>query len=273
MKTKPCLRVSFCGSHCSVCATRVSYFLSLAAGVEARLAGAVLDTPVKFRAQIANLRGSCKLSRNRKSIDFVVPFCFLSGMSVEFHFATIVSGLPRSGTSLMMQMLSAGGMPILTDHKRVADEDNPKGYWEFEPVKNTKASAQWLHEAQGKAVKMVHLLLLDLPSEGHAYRVLLMKRRITEVLNSQRAMLLRRGKSGAAVSAEQLAQTFLRQMERVEKWLREQPHLAYLPVDYNELVANPAPQAGAINHFLGGVLDTQKMIEVVDPLLHRQRML
>ena len=171
----------------------------------------------------------------------------------------------------MMQMLAAGGMPILTDHKRVADEDNPKGYWEFEPVKNTKASAQWLVEAQGKAVKMVHLLLLDLPRAGHVYRVLLMKRRIAEVLNSQRAMLQRQGKSGAALSAEQLAQIFLGQMERVESWLRKQPQFAFLPVDYNELVANPSPQVEAINHFLGGTLDMQKMIGTVDPRWHRQR--
>lgn len=187
------------------------------------------------------------------------------------NFVTIVSGLPRSGTSLMMQMLSAGGMPVLTDHQRAADEDNPRGYWEFELVKNLKASSQWLPEAQGKAVKMVHLLLLDLPRAGYKYRVLLMKRHIAEVLDSQRTMLQRQGKRGAAVSTEQLAQTFLSQMERVEKWLREQPHFAWLPVDYNQLVANPAPSVEAINHFLGETLDPQKMIRAVDPQLYRQR--
>lgn len=171
----------------------------------------------------------------------------------------------------MMQMLAAGGLPILTDHQREADADNPRGYWEFEPVKNTKAFTQWLPAAQGKAVKMVHLLLMDLPRADYTYRVLLMKRRIAEVLDSQRAMLQRQGKPGAAVSREQLGQTFLHQMERVEAWLRAQPQFAVLPVDYNELVANPAPQAEAINRFLGGILDPQKMIRTVDPLLYRQR--
>lgn len=171
----------------------------------------------------------------------------------------------------MMQMLSAGGMDILTDQKREADEDNPRGYWEFEPVKNTRASAQWLPAAQGKAVKMVHLLLLDLPPAGYTYRVLLMKRRIAEVLHSQRTMLQRQGKSGGAVSLEQLGQTFLAQLERVEKWLREQPQFAVLPVDYNELVANPAMQAEAINQFLGGALDPQEMMRAVDPRLYRQQ--
>ncbi len=186
-------------------------------------------------------------------------------------FIAIVSGLPRSGTSLMMQMLWAGGMPILTDEKRIADEDNPNGYWEFEAVKNTRTSCDWLRQAQGKAVKMVHLLLTDLPREGYFYRVLLMKRRMTEVLASQRVMLQRQGKSGAALSEEQLSHVFLGQMERVANWLKEQPHFAVLPVDYNELIANPMPQAAAINEFLGRALDSGKMIQAVNARLYRQR--
>jgi hypothetical protein len=186
-------------------------------------------------------------------------------------FIAIVSGLPRSGTSLMMQMLLAGGMPILTDRTRVADEDNPKGYWEFEAVKNTRTSCEWLRQAQGKAVKMVHLLLTDLPREGYSYRVLLMKRRMVEVLASQRVMLQRQGKSGAALSEERLSQIFLGQMARVENWLKKQPHFAVLPVDYNELIANPMPQAEAINEFLGRALDSEKMIQAVNPRLYRQR--
>ena len=187
-------------------------------------------------------------------------------------FITLVSGLPRSGTSLMMQMLLAGGMQVLTDHKRAADEDNPQGYWEFEAVKNTRASSEWLAQAQGKAVKMVHLLLMDLPGEGYAYRVLLMKRRMAEVLASQRVMLQRQGKSGAALSEARLAEVFAAQMARVENWLTEQPQFSTLPVDYNALITNPVPQATAINHFLGGRLDPEKMIEAVRPGLYRQRL-
>lgn len=171
----------------------------------------------------------------------------------------------------MMQMLSAGGMPILTDQTRVADEDNPQGYWELEAVKNTRTSCDWLRQAQGKAVKMVHLLLMDLPHEGYFYRVLLMKRRMSEVLASQRVMLQRQGKSGAALSEERLSQIFLGQMERVENWLKAQPHFAVLPVDYNELIAHPMPQAAAIIEFLGHTLDSEKMIQAVNPTLYRQR--
>lgn len=171
----------------------------------------------------------------------------------------------------MMQMLCAGGMPVLSDQMRAADDDNPKGYLEFEAVKNLKTSHGWLRDAHGKAVKMVHLLLFDLPREGHVYRVLLMKRRIGEVLASQRAMLQRQGKSGAALSEEQLAKIFLNQMERVENWLKEQPHFLFLPVDYNQLVTNPAPQTETINRFLGGKLDSEKMIQTVGTKLYRQR--
>jgi hypothetical protein len=186
-------------------------------------------------------------------------------------FVTIVSGLPRSGTSLMMQMLAAGGMPVLTDAKRAADEDNPNGYWELEAVKATRTSSEWLGQARGKAVKMVHLLLMDLPREGYDYRVLLMRRRMPEVLASQRVMLQRQGKSGAALTSDQLGQVFVAQMRRAEDWLAGQPHFAVLAVDYNALVADPDPQIAAINEFLGGTLDPRKMARAVNPHLYRQR--
>ncbi len=172
----------------------------------------------------------------------------------------------------MMQMLSAGGMRILADQGRLADADNPRGYWELEAVKYTRNSAEWLQQARGAAVKMVHLLLPDLPREGYAYRVLLMKRRMPEILASQRVMLRRRGKPGAALSDEQLSRVFLAQMTRVENWLKTQPQFAVLPVDYNELVADPGPQVRAINEFLRGELDPVKMMGAVDANLYRQRM-
>src|SRR5262249_30630691 len=100
----------------------------------------------------------------------------------------IVSGLPRSGTSLMMQMLDGGGVPVLTDNIRAADTDNPRGYYEFEPVKATKRDATWLPAARGKAVKMVSQLLYHLPP-GETYRVLFLERDLEEVLASQEKML------------------------------------------------------------------------------------
>jgi len=112
---------------------------------------------------------------------------------------TIVSGLPRSGTSLMMQMLAAGGLPPLTDGERTSDESNPRGYYEYEPVKRLRTDRSWLPQAQGRVVKIIHLLLRELPVEGQfQYRVILMKRPIEEILASQRAMLQRASKAAAA---------------------------------------------------------------------------
>src|SRR3569833_79554 len=111
-------------------------------------------------------------------------------------FITVVSGLPRSGTSMMMQMLAAGGMPMLTDGVRGPDPDNPRGYFAFGPVKRTPQDARWLAGAPGKAVKVVHSLLPALPG-GYEYRVLFMLRDMHEVLASQDTMLRRLGRCGA----------------------------------------------------------------------------
>ncbi|UCF32735.1 MAG: sulfotransferase domain-containing protein [Phycisphaerales bacterium] len=191
-------------------------------------------------------------------------------MSSEREYVTIVSGLPRSGTSLMMQMIDASGIPALTDNIRKADEDNPKGYYEFEPVKKTKEDASWLEQAVGKVVKMVHLLLMDLP-DGHEYRVIFMRRHLTEVVRSQDVMLERQGKEGGEMSKEKLMQIFEAQLRKVELWVRERSHFKLLNVDYNEVIRDPKPSVDAINEFLGGDLDTDAMLAVVDPSLYRQR--
>ena len=183
---------------------------------------------------------------------------------------TVVSGLPRSGTSLMMQVLDAGGLPPLTDAARTADEDHPRGYYEFEAVKRTKQDPTWLADAGGKAVKMVHLLLPDLPA-GYTYRVVLMQRDLAEVLASQRKMLDRHGRRGAAMPDEQLAGLFRGQLARVKSWLAAQPNCTVLEVSYNDLVANPSAGAHAINSFLGGTLDETKMAAAIDPSLYRNR--
>src|SRR5262245_3326165 len=116
---------------------------------------------------------------------------------------TIVSGLPRSGTSLMMQIIKAGGLPALTDEVRAEDEDNPRGYLEFERVKKLRQDQAWLNDARGKAVKMVHLLLYDLPQDRQ-YQVVFMRRDLREVLASQKRMLVRQQKAGAKLSDEQV---------------------------------------------------------------------
>ena len=184
---------------------------------------------------------------------------------------TIVSGLPRSGTSMMMQMLEAGGMAILTDGLREADADNPRGYYEFERLKQLpKGDHAWLEEAQGKAVKVIAALLEHLPPD-HRYKVIFMRRRMEEVLTSQRRMLVRRGEDPDKTDDEELARLFEKHLRKVEAWLAAQPHVDVLDVDYNAVLADPAPHVRRINAFLGGFLDVAAMVAVVDARLYRNR--
>lgn len=183
---------------------------------------------------------------------------------------TIVSGLPRSGTSMMMQVLEAGGIPALKDDIRVADEDNPKGYYEFERVKQIAQDQAWLADAQGRVVKMVSALLLQLPGT-HTYRVVFMRRKMDEILASQKQMLVRKGEPPSPVSDDKMAALFRKHLDQVEKWVAEQPNIEVLYVHYNEVLAGPRPQMERINQFLGGALDVDKMVSVVDRTLYRQR--
>ncbi len=184
----------------------------------------------------------------------------------------VVSGLPRSGTSMMMKMLEAGGLPLLTDHQRTPDEDNPKGYYEFERVKRLpRGDADWLPQAEGKAVKVISALLEHLPA-GYRYKVIFMNRALREVLASQRKMLIRRGEDPDKIDDDEMERLFTRHLQKVKAWLRAQPHMDVLEVDYNALVADPLPYIQQINTFLGGWLDEDAMLEVVDPTLYRNRL-
>lgn len=185
-------------------------------------------------------------------------------------FLAIVSGLPRSGTSMMMRMVDEGGIPALTDNIRKADIDNPKGYYEFEPVKRTRQDPSWLEQAPGKVVKMVHLLLLDLP-KTQEYRVIFMRRKLEEVVKSQNVMLEHKGKSAQGLADEQVMALFRQQIRQIEDYMQANTNFKCLQVDYNQLLANPGPCVERINEFLGGGLDTGKMLQVVDPTLYRQR--
>jgi hypothetical protein len=185
-------------------------------------------------------------------------------------FVTIVSGLPRSGTSMMMQMLAAGGMEAMTDQVRTADEDNPKGYFEFEAVKKTKDDPSWLAAADGKVVKMVYRLLYDLPS-GREYRVVFMRRDIAEVLDSQTKMLQRRGQAGAKLTPEELTKAFQGELDKFDAWIAGREGFTILNVDYRAAIAYPLTHAQQVDEFLGGGLDTQAMAAVVDPELYRNR--
>ncbi len=183
---------------------------------------------------------------------------------------TIVSGLPRSGTSLIMQMLVAGGLPPLIDDLRTADENNPRGYFEFDPVKRLRSDQSWLESAQGHAVKIIHLLLRELPTDGSfSYRVLLMHRSLDEVVASQRAMLTRAGKPSADTAT--LKRVFQSQLAETEGLLARTPCFTHLVVEHQRLMREPSVVAEEINRFLGGHLDAEKMAAAVDLKLYRER--
>jgi hypothetical protein len=180
----------------------------------------------------------------------------------------IVSGLPRSGTSLMMQMLDSGGVEVVTDGLRTADTDNPRGYYEFEKVKRTKEDTSWLPEARGKAVKMVSQLLYDLPP-SERYRVIFMERDLGEVLLSQEKMLERLGRKAAPPEA--MRRSYALHLERLHGWLGQQRNLAILRVNYNDLVERPEVEARRVAEFLGGKARVEGMMKAVDPSLYRNR--
>jgi predicted Zn-dependent protease len=183
---------------------------------------------------------------------------------------TIVSGLPRSGTSLMMQLLAAGGLPVLTDARRAADSDNPLGYLEFEPAMDLARDSAWIPQARGKAVKIVAQLLQFLPP-GEYYRIIFMERDLSEVLASQAAMLAREGRRGAALDPEQLRATYIAQVQRVRSLVASRPRARLLPVAYADLLANPAAGAERVAAFLGGKFDCTTAAAAVRPELRRQK--
>lgn len=182
---------------------------------------------------------------------------------------TIVSGLPRSGTSLMMQMLEAGGLPALTDGIRAADASNPRGYYELEAVKNTAADPSWLSGAAGRAVKMVSMLLYDLPS-GREYNVIFMQRDLDEVIRSQEAMLERLGRERGPEPGE-MKRHYVAHLDRLERWLGRRADMRVLRVNFNEIMAEPGRHAERVREFLGVPLNVRAMCSVVDAGLYRER--
>lgn len=194
----------------------------------------------------------------------------LQGLQKSSPFITIVSGLPRSGTSMMQKMLEAGGIEPLTDSLRKADDNNPNGYYEFERVKALRhGDNAWLGSAQGKSVKVISELLQYLPGD-YSYRILFMERNVNEVLASQHKMLATLGNSDSS-SDEQLAQLFIQHIHRTKTWIETQPNMKTLYVHYNQVMKNPQDIVEQINRFLGGKLQTGAMYDVVDPALYRQR--
>jgi len=184
----------------------------------------------------------------------------------------VVSGIPRSGTSLMMKMLEAAGIAILSDGLRQADADNPKGYYEHERVKKLdEGDTGWLKDAGGKAVKIVSPLLKHLPA-GFDYDVIFMRRELNEVLASQRKMLERNNKVTDGASDEKLAMLFKAQLEQTIAWARTQKNFRVVEIDFNALVSDPEKEIGELEPLFAEELDIKAIAKVVDPELYRQRM-
>ncbi len=181
----------------------------------------------------------------------------------------VVSGLPRSGTSMMMKMLEAGGLEPVTDGIRSADDDNPKGYYELEAVKRTKQDPSWVEPARGKVVKVISQLLQDLPAT-EKYKIVFMRRNLDEVLASQQKMLVNRDEQDAA-SDDDMKSSFAGHVEEVEAWLRTSEHVEVLFVSYNRMQAESEGQIARVATFMDADLDSDKMATVIDPALYRQR--
>jgi hypothetical protein len=182
----------------------------------------------------------------------------------------VVSGLPRSGTSMMMKMLAEGGLPIVTDRLREADPDNPNGYFELETVKQmASGNVAWLAEAGGKTVKVISALLEYLPAE-YSYKVIFMEREIQEILASQRKMLARRNETTAGDDG-QMAEKFRTHLSAIKPWLARQPHMEVMYISYNAMMADPEPHCRRVIEFTGLPLDLERMLSVPNARLYRNR--
>ena len=198
--------------------------------------------------------------------DDIVPPCGPLAETI-----TIVSGLPRSGTSMMMQMLVAGGLPALTDEKREADADNKRGYFEYEPVKSIRQDGSWIAEARGKCLKVIaHLLPALPPGKEHNYRVIFMERDLGEVVSSQNDMLGRLGRGNVHQREARLRRAFTTQLRRIKRLLAVSK-VPVLCVEHRDCIDDPAAQASRISEFMGGQVDAEAMAGVVAPELYRHR--
>jgi hypothetical protein len=183
----------------------------------------------------------------------------------------IVSGLPRSGTSMVMGMLEAGGLSLLTDRVREADEDNPKGYFELEKVKDLAEmdDKSWLVEARGKGIKIISHLLKELPDDNF-YRIIFARRDLEEVIASQNIMLDRQSESNPVDDAKAIA-LYRKHLVNVRFLVRRKPNLEMIELTYGDTLSDPQESAKRINSFLGGKLNTEQMSSVIDKRLYRNR--
>lgn len=183
----------------------------------------------------------------------------------------LVSGLPRSGTSMMMKMLEAGGVKVMEDGVRTADIDNPKGYYEYERVKNLEKETDksYLKDARGKVIKIISFLLKDLPPDND-YRIVFMRRDLDEVLASQNKMLKHRNEVDTSDDAA-MRDAYLNHIASVRIMSRKRQNWETIEIRYDDTVKDPKATAATLNTFLGGKLDEKAMVAAVDGELYRNR--
>jgi hypothetical protein len=186
----------------------------------------------------------------------------------------IVSGLPRSGTSLMMQILHSGGIPILCDNEVLPDESNPRGYFEYSPVKNSFKDISWIPQAHGKAVKVITQLIPCIKTDVKI-KIIFMERELKEVIQSQHKMILQKNNktSQSNLFDQKLIDTYTAQISKVEDWIQEKSQIEYIKIKYNQLINNPKYSIEQINTFLSIELNMNKIIEVIDPNLYRNKLI
>lgn len=184
----------------------------------------------------------------------------------------VVSGLPRSGTSMMMNMLTAADLEIVSDRVRTADEDNPKGYFEDERVKELEKTEDrsWLRDCRGKVIKIISFLLKDLPADNR-YKVIFMRRDLNEVMASQNKMLRRRGESVDESSNQKMIELYKNHLQKSDFFLKSRPYIEHVDIEYRAAVADPRAQAERVAGFLELDLDVDRMVQAVDPTLYRNR--
>jgi hypothetical protein len=197
-------------------------------------------------------------------------FSRLAAQAPQPKTVVVVSGLPRSGTSMMMKMLAEGGLEIVSDALRTADDDNPNGYFEFEPVRQLgEGKNQWLADARGKVVKIVSSLLEYLPQE-YQYKIVFMERDLKEILASQQKMLKNRQEQSHVEDAE-MQEQFDKHLAAIKYWLARQPNMDVLYVSYNRVLSDPQAYCTRVAEFTGMPLNTEKMLAVPSQALYRNR--
>lgn len=180
-------------------------------------------------------------------------------INMGYAHITVVSGLPRSGTSALMQMLSAGGMRVVSDNKRLPDQWNPVGYYEYEPVRRIAKDANWLRDVRGAAIKIVAPLLVYLPKQ-YCYNVLFVVRNVKATLASQlRMMNFKGGAPVRTLTLYDLEECLL----EMKDFVATQLNMHTLFVHYEAVCRNPRGQAALVRSFLRCPLNLEAMAATV----------